>query len=221
MAVTSVASIALMEADSWGTLRHAPTATGTITSSAPRAGFVGDPETGWYCHPTIVDGVRPGDALYDTETFGPLVGVGRFTHLDEAIELANGHGYGLSSAIYTSDPLTAFRFREGGEVQEGRGRGTVAGQVPPLRVDVQEVHVAADVPPAFPAVVAGQERVYQFGIVLIRVPEQLPQHPRPQFGHLGTVALVRPLLEQPAYAVLVEEADVRPERELRLENGPE
>ena len=26
--------------------------------------------------------------------------------------LANGHGYGLSSAIYTNDPRTAFRFRE-------------------------------------------------------------------------------------------------------------
>lgn len=87
-------------------------AQGTITADAPRAGFVGDPSIGLYCHPTIVDNVRPGDALYDTETFGPLVGVGTYGSLDEAIELANGHGYGLSAAIYTSDPLTAFRFRE-------------------------------------------------------------------------------------------------------------
>ena len=36
----------------------------------------------------------------------------RFADLDEAIELANGHGYGLSSAIYTTSPLHAFRFRE-------------------------------------------------------------------------------------------------------------
>ncbi|WP_436795587.1 aldehyde dehydrogenase family protein [Actinospongicola halichondriae] len=88
------------------------TATGTIDADHPRAGFVGDPASGLFCHPTIVDGVRPGDALYDTETFGPLVGVGRFGDLDEAIEAANGHGYGLSAAIYTTDPLTAFRFRE-------------------------------------------------------------------------------------------------------------
>jgi aldehyde dehydrogenase (NAD+) len=88
------------------------TATGRISADAPRRGFVGDPEAGLFCHPTIVDGVRPGDALYDTETFGPLVGVGRYRDLDEAIELANGHGYGLSSSIYTSDPRTAFRFRE-------------------------------------------------------------------------------------------------------------
>ena len=31
---------------------------------------------------------------------------------DEAVELANGHGYGLSAAIYTTDPAHAFRFRE-------------------------------------------------------------------------------------------------------------
>ncbi len=41
------------------------------------------------------------DALYRNETFGPLVSVMRFSTFDEAVELANGHGYGLSSAIYT------------------------------------------------------------------------------------------------------------------------
>ncbi|MGK2928411.1 MAG: aldehyde dehydrogenase family protein [Acidimicrobiales bacterium] len=88
------------------------TGTGTIDGANPRSGFVGDPGAGLFCHPTIVDGVGPTDALYATETFGPIVGVGRYAHLDEALELANGHGYGLSAAIYTSDPLTAFRFRE-------------------------------------------------------------------------------------------------------------
>ncbi len=88
------------------------TATGAVDSAHPRTGFVGDPAAGLYCHPTIVDGVGRDDALYDTETFGPIVGVGRYDGMDEAIELANGHGYGLSAAIYTTDPLTAFRFRE-------------------------------------------------------------------------------------------------------------
>ena len=64
-------------------------------------------------HPTIVDGIRADDALYATETFGPLVGVGTFATMDEAIALANGHGYGLSSAIYTNDPESVFRFRAG------------------------------------------------------------------------------------------------------------
>ena len=83
----------------------------STTSANPRAGFVGDPDAGVFAHPTVVAGVRPGDALYDTETFGPLVGVGRFSSLDEAIELANGHGYGLSSSIYTTSPESVWRFR--------------------------------------------------------------------------------------------------------------
>ena len=89
------------------------TGVGQINKDNPRAGFIGDPMAGWFAHPTIVDGVRPGDALYENETFGPLVGVGGFDSLDEAIDLANGHGYGLSSALYSSDPTTIWRFREG------------------------------------------------------------------------------------------------------------
>jgi aldehyde dehydrogenase (NAD+) len=88
-------------------------AVGRITADAPRDGFVGDPEAGLYCHPTIVDGVRRGDELFTTETFGPIVGVASFDTFDEALELANASGYGLSSSIYTTDPLHAFRFREG------------------------------------------------------------------------------------------------------------
>ncbi|HEV8563358.1 MAG TPA: aldehyde dehydrogenase family protein [Actinomycetota bacterium] len=87
--------------------------TGRITSANPRAGFVGDPDRGLYYHPMIVDGVTIDDDLYRTETFGPIVGVATFDTFDEAMALANGHGYGLSSSIYTRDPLHAFRFREG------------------------------------------------------------------------------------------------------------
>jgi len=88
------------------------TGTGRITAANPREGFVGDPDAGIYCHPTIVDGVRTEDALYSTETFGPIVAVASFDTFDQAMDLANGHGYGLSSSIYTRDPLHAFRFRE-------------------------------------------------------------------------------------------------------------
>jgi alpha-ketoglutaric semialdehyde dehydrogenase len=92
---------------------HGSSAVGRITRTAPREGFVGDdPEAGFFYHPTIVDGVQAGDDLYRIETFGPIVGVASFDTFDEAIALANGHGYGLSSSIYTTDPLHAFRFRE-------------------------------------------------------------------------------------------------------------
>jgi alpha-ketoglutaric semialdehyde dehydrogenase len=89
------------------------TGTGRITTANPRDGFVGDPDAGLYAHPTVVEGVRPGDALYGTETFGPIVGLGVFDDLTEAVELANGHGYGLSAAIYSKDPEAVWRFREG------------------------------------------------------------------------------------------------------------
>jgi alpha-ketoglutaric semialdehyde dehydrogenase len=86
--------------------------TGRIGGDNPRAGFVGDADAGIYCHPTIVDGVTADDEIYDTETFGPIVGVTKFSDFDEAVELANGHGYGLSAAIYTTNAKWAFRFRE-------------------------------------------------------------------------------------------------------------
>jgi alpha-ketoglutaric semialdehyde dehydrogenase len=86
---------------------------GRISAANPRAGFVGDPETGLFYHPTIVDGVQPGDALFRQETFGPVVGVTTYTDLQDAIALANAPGYGLSSAIYTNDPREAFQFRRG------------------------------------------------------------------------------------------------------------
>src|SRR5256884_155607 len=86
---------------------------GRISPSAPRAGFVGDASTGLYYHPTIVAGLRPDDELFRTETFGPLVGVTTYATLDEGIALANAPGYGLSSAIYTTDPAEVFTFRRG------------------------------------------------------------------------------------------------------------
>ncbi|HET6212823.1 MAG TPA: aldehyde dehydrogenase family protein, partial [Micromonosporaceae bacterium] len=86
---------------------------GRITAANPRPGFAGDPGAGLYYHPTLVADVRPEDKLFTTETFGPIVGVLPYRHLDEAIELANAPGYGLSSSIYTTDPSKAFAFRAG------------------------------------------------------------------------------------------------------------
>jgi acyl-CoA reductase-like NAD-dependent aldehyde dehydrogenase len=91
---------------------HGSTGRGRITADNPREGFVGDPEAGLFYHPAVVDGVTLEDDLYATETFGPIIGVASFSTFDEAMELANAHGYGLSSAIYTTSGTHAFRFRE-------------------------------------------------------------------------------------------------------------
>ncbi|MBV9094788.1 MAG: aldehyde dehydrogenase family protein [Streptosporangiaceae bacterium] len=89
------------------------TGTGRITAANPREGFLGDPEIGIFYHPTIVAGLREEDALFREETFGPLVALMSYRDLDEAIQLANAPGYGLSSSLYTRDPAEAFRFRRG------------------------------------------------------------------------------------------------------------
>ena len=89
------------------------TGTGRITAANPREGFVGDPSTGLFYHPVIVAGVQPGDRLFGTETFGPIVGITTYSAPEQAIELANRPGYGLSASVYTNDPATAFRFRQG------------------------------------------------------------------------------------------------------------
>lgn len=85
---------------------------GRITDANPRKGFTGD-VGGLYYHPVLVDGVTSDDELFLEETFGPIVPVSTYTDLDEAIAMGNKPGYGLSSAVYTDDPKTAFRFREG------------------------------------------------------------------------------------------------------------
>ncbi|MGE5286310.1 MAG: aldehyde dehydrogenase family protein [Micromonosporaceae bacterium] len=88
-------------------------AVGRISRANPRAGFVGDPDAGLFYHPTIVDGVQPGDALFRQETFGPIVGVTTYASLADAVALANEPGYGLSASIYTNDPREVFAFRQG------------------------------------------------------------------------------------------------------------
>jgi aldehyde dehydrogenase (NAD+) len=85
---------------------------GRITADAPWPNFAGDPDAGLYYHPTVVDGVALDDEIYRTETFGPIIGVATFFDFDEAMHYANDHGYGLSSSIYTTDAINAFRFRE-------------------------------------------------------------------------------------------------------------
>lgn len=53
--------------------------------------------------PGIKLGVRPGSFTHTTELFGPVLGIMRAAHLDEACDLVNGTAYGLTSGIQTLD----------------------------------------------------------------------------------------------------------------------
>lgn len=67
---------------------------------------------GLFIAPTVFDHVKPDTAIAREEIFGPVLPVIRVKDLDEAIEVANGVSYGLSSAIFTSDLRAAMRFVE-------------------------------------------------------------------------------------------------------------
>ena len=64
---------------------------------------------GWFHEPTIFLDCNPQMRISQEEIFGPVVSVMPFSNLDEAIQIANGVKYGLSSSIYTRNVNHAFR----------------------------------------------------------------------------------------------------------------
>ncbi|MBI2893847.1 MAG: aldehyde dehydrogenase family protein [Deltaproteobacteria bacterium] len=75
------------------------------------------PQEGLFVAPRIFDGVRIDMRIAQEECFGPTVNLIEVGGLDEALAVANGTPYGLSSAIYTRDPQAALRFRS--EIRAG------------------------------------------------------------------------------------------------------
>ena len=65
---------------------------------------------GHYVQPTVFDEVEPGMRIAQEEIFGPVIGVIRARNVDDAIERANGIGFGLSAGIVTNDLRAAFAF---------------------------------------------------------------------------------------------------------------
>ena len=69
----------------------------------------GELAKGLYYRPTIFAGVDPEMRIAQEEIFGPTTSLIEVRDADEAIRVANGIRYGLSSSIYTRDVNTAFR----------------------------------------------------------------------------------------------------------------
>lgn len=64
--------------------------------------LVGNQRRGALYSPTVIDQVHPDMTVVREETFGPVSPIIRFANLDEAIRLANGTAYGLSSGVCTN-----------------------------------------------------------------------------------------------------------------------
>ncbi|MGH9555365.1 MAG: aldehyde dehydrogenase family protein [Terriglobales bacterium] len=70
----------------------------------------GDYDRGYFVQPTIFDHVKPGMRIAQEEIFGPVLSIIRVKDFEEALEVANGVIYGLSSSIYTQNVSRMFDF---------------------------------------------------------------------------------------------------------------
>jgi aldehyde dehydrogenase (NAD+) len=97
---------------SWGVADGATLLFGKaqITGSNPYPHFKGDPDAGTFGWPTVWE-ARPGMKQFEQEIFGPTINLVRVDGVDEAIQAANAHGYGLSSSVYTNRRDWAYRFK--------------------------------------------------------------------------------------------------------------
>jgi len=68
----------------------------------------GEYQNGYFMEPTVFVDVDPKMRIAQEEIFGPVVSIIPCDDLDDAIEIANGIDYGLSSALYTKDVNKAF-----------------------------------------------------------------------------------------------------------------
>ncbi|SFN83112.1 succinate-semialdehyde dehydrogenase / glutarate-semialdehyde dehydrogenase [Geodermatophilus obscurus] len=58
---------------------------------------------GWYYEPTLLTGITPEMDLYDEEVFGPVAALWTVRSLEEALEIANSHPYGLGANLWSED----------------------------------------------------------------------------------------------------------------------
>ena len=84
-----------------------------VVNDAVAAGarlLAGNVRRGALYSPTVLDRVTPDMTVVRTETFGPVSPVIRFKTVEEAIRIANGTVYGLSSSLCTNrmDLITRF-----------------------------------------------------------------------------------------------------------------
>lgn len=65
---------------------------------------------GYFYPPTLLSDVKPGMAVFDEETFGPVAALIRVADINEAIATANNSRFGLGASAWTADEGEQERF---------------------------------------------------------------------------------------------------------------
>ncbi|WP_436934719.1 aldehyde dehydrogenase family protein [Halovenus marina] len=75
-------------------------------------GPMADAPSDLFLSPSVLTGVTPEMTVFQEETFGPVAPITSFSSEEEAIDLANTHGTGLISGVFTSRIDRAHRFAD-------------------------------------------------------------------------------------------------------------
>ena len=95
-----------------------------LVSSATKSGanvIYGDleaqEESNTRMRPIVIEGIKKGMDFYTEESFGPAVGLLEIDSVEQAIDIINDTGYGLSSSVFTEDLKTGLRVAR--EIESG------------------------------------------------------------------------------------------------------
>jgi succinate-semialdehyde dehydrogenase/glutarate-semialdehyde dehydrogenase len=83
---------------------HGQVERSVVAGARLRTGGVVPDREGAFYPPTVLDRVRPGQAAFDEELFGPAAAVIEARDRTEAVELANASPYGLGASLWTANP---------------------------------------------------------------------------------------------------------------------